>query len=157
MRQNSWTQVVVWRQELCRVRNCSLTEAPPRKPRAATTQPLHFHSSDWQHINPKTIPVQFLTLTLAWAWRNGSAGFGAKRKNHWPPSAQTVYWILHTERWMKTCYIKTYRYLGKKKKVSKNLSLPRFFSNVAALSKILLASFGFYIHKTECANPASYK
>lgn len=43
------------------------------------------------------------------------------------------------------------------KKLGKTLSLPSFFCNVATLSKILIASSGLYIHKSECANSAAYK
>lgn len=90
MRQDSWIQVAAWKEELCSQTRQPHQEAPRKKPRAATKHfTSHLHCSYWQHINPKTLPVRFLTLTLAWAWRNDSAGFGAKYKNHWPIYAQT--------------------------------------------------------------------
>lgn len=67
----------------------------------------------------------------------------------------TVYWILHTEVDLDMLN-QDLQILGGKK-LGKTLSLPSFFYSVAALSKILIASSGFYIHKIECANSAAYK
>lgn len=156
MRQNSWTQVVVWRQELCS-QELQPDRGSPKEAQGsyntAFTFSLQWLTAHQSQNSPSAVLNAHLGLSLeewqCWIWSK-------MQKSLTTFCTDSILNIAHREVDEDMLH-QDLQIFREKKKVSKNLSLPRFFSNVAALSKILLASFGFYIHKTECANPAAYK